>query len=371
MRKLLNQRVADSAKPEARPYEVRDTAITGLILRVQPTGAKTWKLIQNRKPRTLGRMPVMTHGMAAEKAMAILRGEDPDAAPEPEPELPEALTFDLFLDRHYWPYLRSHHSRPEESLRCLKRFGLGDKELVALRLADVETWRIERRRKGRSDRTINRDTATLKAALERAVEWELLPENPLRRLKPLKTDKRGVVRYLHGEEATRLLAALSARDTSIQEARESANRWRAERGYELLPKLGPYADNLTPLVIVALNTGLRRGELWNLAWGDVDLKRGTLTVSGQGAKSKQTRHVPLNASATAALKAHKGDVTPLPSLPVFGRHEFKTAFAAVLKDAGLEDFRFHDCRHHADNRIMPNRAAGKRLAALGRCLESA
>ena len=357
MQKLLNKRVAESAKPQAKPYEITDTSIPGFLLRVQPTGAKLWKLrytdaTGKRTVRTLGRMPIMTHAMAAEKATAILQGNDPDKEAEPEPEAPEVLTFGGYLEDTYSPYLEQNHSRPGETLSYLRQFGFEAKPLTDIRLADVETWRVKRQKKGRSPATINRMCATLKAALQRAVDWELIPDNPLARLKPLRIDKRRVMRYLTDNENQRLLAALKARDDKLRNERTSGNQWRRERGYDLLPELGEYADNLTPLILLALNTGLRRGELWNLAWGDVDLKRKMLTVHGKGAKSKQTRHIPLNGAAVHVLKTHRGKAIPLPTVPVFGRAEFKKAFASVLDAAQIEGFRFHDLRHTFASRLV-------------------
>ena len=73
-------------------------------------------------------------------------------------------------------------------------------------------------------------------------------------------------------------------------------------GYEPWPEYGTYTDHLTPLVLLAINTGLRRGELFALRWSDVDLGRAVLTVRGKDAKSGQTRHVPLNTEAVAVLR---------------------------------------------------------------------
>jgi len=325
MRKRITQKVAEAAKAKDKAYQIHDITVQGLILRVQPTGNKIWKLIQDRKPRTLGKMPAMTHGMAEAKALSILRGEVQPEDEQEEATEKEPLTFREYLKEYYQPYVKTHHTRPKETKSIIKAFDLHDTLLTEIKLADVEKWR---NKQTTSKATINRKTATLQAALQRAVDWDMLKNNPLAKLKALKVDKRAVIRYLDTSEATRLNKAM-----------HKASVW------------------LKTLVVVALNTGLRRGELWNLQWADVDLRRGILTVHGKGAKSGQTRHVPLNEIAIQAFKDFRKrtfkDTTPLPSLPIFGRHEFKKAFATLLKRAEIEEFRFHDCRHtFASNLVM-------------------
>ena len=103
--------------------------------------------------------------------------------------------------------------------------------------------------------------AGLRAALAKAVEWNLLDENPLKTIKPLKTDKAGIVRYLTAGEEKRLRAALAARDARLIEGRANGNAWREARGRDPLPAVtGPYGDYLAPLVLLSMNTGIRRGE---------------------------------------------------------------------------------------------------------------
>ncbi len=325
MRKRITQKVAEAAKAEDKAYQIHDVTVQGLILRVQPTGNKIWKLIQDRKPRTLGKMPAMTHGMAEAKALSILRGEVQPEDEQEETTEKEPLTFREYLKEYYQPYVKTHHTRPKETKSIIKAFDLHDTLLTEIKLADIEKWRNKQKS---SNGTINRKTATLQAALQRAVDWDMLETNPLAKLKPLKVDKRAVIRYLDEKEAAKLNKAL-----------QNASTW------------------LKALVIVALNTGLRRGELWNLIWSDVDLKRNMLTVHGKGAKSGQTRHVPLNTIAVQAFKNFRKktfkDTLPLPSMPIFGRHEFKKAFATLLRNAEIAEFRFHDCRHtFASNLVM-------------------
>jgi len=342
MRKLLTHRLAEKAKPQAKPYQIHDTAIPGLVLRVQPTGTKVWKLIQRKKPRTLGQMPVTTFGMAKAQAERILRGE----------EHGPSIRFDNFLKDYYQDYVGANHSQPDASIRCLQRFGLGDVLLDQINLADIEIWRLKKQKDGTKASTINRNTATLRAALNKAIDWDLLDQHPMIKMKPLKVDRRKKPRNLSLDEESRLYAALEARDKKKHRERQSANEWRKERQYELLPLLDRYTDNLNPQVRLAINTGLRRGELWNLQWSDIDLKERMLTVHGKGAKSCQTRHVPLNPAALEALKIHRGAAVPLPHKPVFGRAEFKTAWKAVLNDAGITSFRFHDLRHTFASKLV-------------------
>jgi hypothetical protein len=77
-------------------------------------------------------------------------------------------------------------------------------------------------------------------------------------MKQTAEDDNRAIRYLSRDEEQRLRNALAARDEARRAARASANAWRRERGYEPWPEYGTYTDYVTPLVPVAVNTGLRR-----------------------------------------------------------------------------------------------------------------
>src|SRR3546814_4096943 len=82
-----------------------------------------------------------------------------------------------------------------------------------------------------------------------------MASKPLAKLKKSLTDDCRKVRFLGDDEETRLRAALDAREERRCAERDSANYWRRERGYVLLPSLRPLAftDHLKPLVLLSIN----------------------------------------------------------------------------------------------------------------------
>jgi integrase len=181
---------------------------------------------------------------------------------------------------------------------------LGDSLLSELTPMHVERWRTKRINNGVKPATVNRDIVILKSALTKAIEWGLIVAHPLKNLKSFKTDSIGKVRFLEKHEERRLKESLLLRNEYLKEKRDSGNQWRNQRGYICLPdfKNHSFADRLTPMVFLSLNTGLRRGELFSLDWSDVNFDRALLTVKGNTAKSGKTRHIPLNSIALQTLE---------------------------------------------------------------------
>ncbi len=292
--------------------DVYDTKQGGLVLRLRPSGSHTWRLLLGRgRWHTLGALDDLTPDAARELAQGV-RGEvakaralgqiDPVAARRRSEKAP---TFAAFIDKHYQPWAEQHRKTgAEQAARLRAIFGptFKGKRLDNVSAFEVEKWRSARLKAGKSKATTNRDLNTLKAALRLAVRWRLLATYPLGDVKNAKVDNAGRVRFLTPDEESRLRNALRARDEARRAERERANTWRLQRGYEEWPGLGDYTDHLTPIVLLALNTGLRRGELFNLRWRDIDTVRAVLTVEGEGAKSGQSRHVPLNTEATEVLQ---------------------------------------------------------------------
>jgi integrase len=345
-------------KLPATDTDVYDTRTRGLVLRCRASGRHTYRL-QVRRGRwlTIGAVddfsPVEARAEADRLRGDLARGKDPEA----ERRLLRAATFKQYLAHEYGPWVLAHRRTGAETLRRLRQ---AFAEFLPLAMGDITQARVERWRTGRlaaktAPATVNRDLAALRAALSHAVETDLLPTHPLARLKAAHVDSRRIVRYLSADEEKRLRAALAARDAQRRQAREAANLWRRERSYDELPVYGTYTDHLTPIALLALNTGCRRGELFGLTWADVE--GAVLTIHGASAKSGQTRHIPLNGEAREVLKAWRPPEAKA-SAHLFAGGEkpalttIKTAWAQLLKRAAIETFRFHDLRHTFASKLV-------------------
>lgn len=354
MKAKVNQKIVKAAKPAAKPYEIRDTSLPGFICRVQPSGRKAYIVEYARGRRmTIGNAAVLTPAQAREKAKSVLGQVAEGTDPAAEKRKAKADTLQAFVEQEYRPWTRAHRKHGDvwcdQILRVFR--DLADKSLSEITAHHVERIRTQRLNSGISPATVNRDITCLRGALSHAVRSGYLQATPLADMKNVDVDDSGKVRYLADDEAKRLRAALKARDDEIREARNRGNAWRAERGRELMPSipLDGYGDHLTPLTLVSLNTGIRRGEAFGLDWADVDFDLEQITIRGATSKKNRTRHIPLNAEALDALKRwHKqaGDTR----LVFSGRDgerldNVRKAWAGVLADAGIAAFRWHDLRH--------------------------
>ncbi len=186
----------------------------------------------------------------------------------------------------------------------------------------------------RSGATVNRYIATLSHLFSFAVkERRLLDRNPVSDISR-KKEPRGRTRFLSDEERAALLDACTK------------SGWRG----------------LHTLVLLAITTGARKGELIALKWADVDLKKGRALV--REAKNGEQRTLPLAGKALEALRelklhnsARSEYVFTQPSgLPGPYQH-FDTHWYAALEAAGIADFHFHDLRHTTASMLVAQGAS--------------
>jgi integrase len=354
----ITRAVADAAKPEAKHYRINDTGQPGLCLRVLPSGRKVWEVnwTRNRSVQ-LGRYPHVTVAMARERARLALVERDDGGAPAAARPVVDDGTMLLrdFVEQKYAAFIRAKKRKRVES-DLVEMESLFGATFYGRRLCDVtvelvETWSTARLAAGAKESTVRRNLVRLKAVMSKAKDWKLVAASPLAELKLGRDTPSGIDAYLDADEEQRLRRALAERDARMIAARASGNAWAAARGLPLLPPLRTYGDHLTPLVLLAMNTGLRRGELTSLHWDQADTEVGVINVLAAKAKSEVARHVPMNSEVVEVLKRWK-EVTPHDGVRLFPIESPKTAWSAVVSDAGIGKFRFHDLRHHFASRLV-------------------
>jgi len=252
---------------------------------------------------------------------------------------------------------RSERSAREALLTLKKHFShLFDKPIQDITPQDVIRWRASMRKKGRAESTIQRAGTELVLLVNRAIGDKWLDHNPLADLKPLKQSTlqtEAKLRHLSSEEHKQLRTALRARDADKKRKAMSGQAWREKRGYAVREDAEVYAtaeffDYLEPMVLLSLNTGIRKGELFSLEWQDIDLDTKTMTLRACNTKASKGRTIPLNAEALEALQHWRNQTDS--NQHVFSNNgkpftTVKKAWAAVLHDSGIKNFRWHDMRH--------------------------
>lgn len=361
MKAVIGNSLITKLKPQAKQYDVRDTNLKGFLIRVTPAGKMTYVCQYERGRRiNIGQVGVITPAQARDKAKEILSQAVIGILPIAKTK--NKLTLAKFIDNEYEAWRKANRRRAKDDLIRLKRnffAEFGDCFLSEISPMCIEKWRTKRINAGKSTATVNRDIVILKSTLAKAVEWELINEHPLKKLKPYKIDDMAEVRFLNKEEEKRLQQALQDRDEELKVKRDNGNTWRIKRGYECLPDLRGliFPDYVSPMVLVSLNTGLRRGELFNLAWKDIDCARATLTIQGKLSKSGKTRHIPLNAIALQALKNWR-NTSNSKDLVFFNSKTGKTfghiqkSWTSLLEKAEIKAFRWHDMRHHFASKLV-------------------
>jgi len=249
----------------------------------------------------------------ADAALAafVLKAEQPKPAPA-------GMTFGEAVDRYVAGQARRKSvTNVTRYLEAMKAQLGAETPLTEITGARISAWKdarlgavCPRTKRGYSAAAVNRPLAALRHLLRRARdEWEVLAAVP-----KIRTEKEpeGRIRWLEPDEEARLLAA-------------SAKSKNAE---------------LLPVVTLALESGLRRGELLGLTWDRVDMSR--CVVRLEVTKSGKRREVPMRQAVYDTLAAlpqpHEGRV--------FRTRSIRTAFENAVTAAKLDDFHFHDTRHH-------------------------
>ena len=360
----ITQKLIGSLAAEAKAYRVHDTVQPGFFIRVLPSGHKSYMVTWGRnKNATLGRVGVLTLDQARTEAAQYLADAHAHGEPLAVAQGRKGIALPSlreFIDDTYMPWFKAHHKGHEKTLHTLNN---NFDAIMSRRLGDITGRDLEQIRTGwmqagNKPSTVNRKMGSISGVFSRAAEWDYIADHPLAKLKQLKVDSKGVIRYLTADENKRLREAMDARQDEMRAERESANTWRTDRHRDPMPSLLelPFTDHLKPMVLVSLNTGMRRGELFDLKWLAVNFDTKTITVAGATTKTSDTRHIPMNKETIGTLKAWKKQVSKSPYVfPGQGGGRFedvKSAWLKLLERALIDGFRWHDMRHDFASRLV-------------------
>jgi len=344
-------------------YEIRDTLTKGFLIRVNKTRASYAVNYSRGKTHHIGYVDVKTIQEARTVAKNILSEWDQGRGVSPEKsELmrervrQSVLTLGEFIKQKdgWGDWVALNRKSGSRTLQLVKtQFGfIFDKKLDEITVEDLDKWRTRRLADNKAASTVNRQINALRSVFALAEKWGRVEVNPLKGFGKLKEPSKGRVRYLSESEEKRLRASLRDRDALKREKRKSNNRDLKIRGGVLLDDYSgsKYVDYLEPSVLLSMNTGLRRGELMQLTWKDVS--RSSIHVRAEVTKSGSERHIPLNKEAREIVsrwrKQSKGEML----MPI---KFMQKAWERILKiDSKIDDFRWHDLRHHFASMLVMN-----------------
>lgn len=333
--KCLTNATVRALVPAEKRYDVRDCApgIHGLLVRVEVSGKKSYYVdyMQNGKRSTkkIGDATILT--VAEARVIARLQLAKIATGENPFEKSTGDLTLREFIDRYYKTVVENTQKTKHtiNNLNTVFKDFL-DKPMNDVTMEMIVNWQQNELKRNRGS-SANRRMNSLRGAFRWACENKLIKVNNVAGAKNLpQTDSKDNVRYLSDDEIKRLMAALDERER--------------KKG-----KVGQ--DYLKPIIVVSLNTGIRRGAMLDLQWSDIDFNARTILLRAKPDKSSKAKYLPMNETVYKTLKAWE-QVCNKNSEYVFAsprtngkRKDCDNPFERILKKAGIEGFRWHDMRH--------------------------
>ena len=292
------------------------------MLRVSPTGTKAWyvQLDKNRKQK-ISDAALLSATVARYRAKDLLVRETIAAGKSTGKA--GQRTLGEFLNGPYSQFKSqgSQYGKRDVLRLCTALSSLTLERMEHVGVSKLERWKLKRSRRVKPA-TINREISMLRTAFDQAIHWGFLADNPARVIK---------LRANQSPPPLRLL--------------DEAQRVRLER------VLTDRTDRFGTLVKLALNTGMRRNELFSLRWKDVYFGPFPSIIIEKPAIRHQNkeRRIPLNKIAADALinwqtaqKSRNYLVFPSPSGGQL--QSINHAWKRLVKEVDVRGFRFNDCR---------------------------
>ncbi|MDM7943390.1 MAG: site-specific integrase [Hydrogenophaga sp.] len=371
--KLTKTYIAEHIKPTGERKTYRDAECRGLILRVGATGKMSWAYdyrdaAGKRQTWTIGTLEQFDPGRAR-LAVDKVRGKDPAGEKREvrvEDAKAESRTVRKFVEGRYWTdCLIRAKSGSDTKNRILSAWKpILDDDMATLDIQKVVAHRSDRLTEEIAPQTLNRDRTALLALMNKAVEFRVIDKNPLDdpAFKPFGRD-------LIGDD--KRVRWLGQRDEQEEIFDDQGNKLGERARFMQALNHPDTPAYLRRLCILALNTGMRRGEMFKLRWENVSIQRAELIVTAASSKGNKTRHIALNATAVgvlqelaaerdAAAREAKAAGEPVKLAPfVFVNADtdkpfvtLKKSWAVLIERAQLNDLTFHDQRHDFASRLV-------------------
>ncbi len=252
----------------------------------------------------------LAEAVLQKRKVEIAEGKHLDIKKIPKVKFEELC--EIYLKQHAIPQIKKSWHSDWDTIKVLKRWFSG-KYLQDITPLLVNKFKVERSQET-SPATTNRGLACLKCMFNKAKEWgKFNLDNPVYKVKLFKENNQRL-KFLEKEEIDRLIDNASS--------------------------------HLKPILIVALNTGMRKGEILNLKWRDCDFQRGLIRLTNT--KNNEGRTLPMNDKVRDNLiKVRKHPESPFIFCNKEGKPygDIKKSFLSAVEKAGIMDFRFHDLRH--------------------------
>lgn len=224
-------------------------------------------------------------------------------------------------------------------------------EITTESLFDYREWRRKlgsRRTKAAKEpvklATINRELAVMRRMMRHALAKGWMLRDIFFGSRVIVSSAETVrTRILSESEQDRLLAACEG------ERLVTYTRTHYGKPQTITTKLTVDNPHLKAMILLAVDSGLRRGEILKLTWPDIDLRRRVITVKASNTKTERERIVPLTARTKAELeklRMFSTDDQPRP----FPFVDFKHSWQTAKRIAGIDDLHFHDLRATAITR---------------------
>ena len=243
----------------------------------------------------------------------------------------------------------------------------GDRPLARFSKHDLDgykLWRLEQgdlrgkrgklepsKRKAISLSSLNRQLRTLKHLLNEAHDAGLIAKNVTRGSKAIDADAETArTRTLTDAEEMRLLGACRG-EREIEFLRTRRKNCKARPGQIETVRVKNKVDNayLKTVILLGLDSGLRRGEILTLDWKDIDLDAGIIKILGTNTKTQKKRSVPMT-------NRTKAELLTLPNFAASGKvfpfHDFKRSWATAVRVAKIDGLTFHDLRRTFVTRLQ-------------------